>query len=198
MPPTIIMAAVNIAHGVGMIDGLWGRILNSGGIANTHSVFKLSTAILLLPLAKPFEKMSRKLVKDDPNKVERGAEIEALDEALYSSPALALNSTYRALCAMNDMINANVFTAIRLAEKYDAAAAERIKDDEQYMDQLEDAVNAYLAKMTPHLKPDLQDSIQNYYLQCVTDFERSGDHVYSICESAEAIYERAENCRPKP
>ena len=44
--------------------------------------------------------------------------------------------------------------------------------------------------MTPHLKPGMQEDIQNYYLQCVTDFERSGDHVYGICERAEAMNER--------
>ena len=186
----IIMIAVNIAHAAGAIDGLWGSTLNSGGIANIHTVFKLSTAILLLPLAKPFEKASRKLVKNDANKVERGAELEGLDEALFSSPAFALNSTYKALCTMNSIVSTNVFTAIDLTEKYDASLADRIKDDELYMDQLEDAINAYLAKMTPHLKPGMQEDIQNYYLQCVTDYERAGDHVYSICRCAETIVEK--------
>ena len=95
-----------------------------------------------------------------------------------------------ALCTMNSIVSTNVFTAIGLTEQYDASLADRIKDDELYMDQLEDAINAYLAKMTPHLKPGLQESIQNYYLQCVTDFERAGDHVYSICRCAETIIEK--------
>ena len=186
----IIIIAVNAAHAAGGMGALWNKVLNSGGIANVHTVFKLATAILLLPLAKTFENASRKLVKDDPNQVERGAEIEAMDEALFSSPALALNSTYKALCTMNEIVNTNVFYAIELTEKYDMSIAERIKSDELYMDQLEDAVNAYLAKITPHLKPGLQEDIQNYYLQCVTDFERAGDHVFSICRCAEVIVEK--------
>ena len=188
----IIIAAVNIAHGTGLISGMWGDVLNSGGIANIHTVFKLATAILLLPLAKTFEKTSKKLVKDDLNQVERGAEIEAMDEVLFSSPALALNSAYMALCTMNDIVSTNVFYAIELSEAYDTSIAERIKSDELYMDQLEDAVNAYLAKITPYLKEGLQEDIQNYYLQCVTDFERAGDHVYSICRCAETLLEKDE------
>ena len=185
----LIIIAVNIAHGAGLIDSLWSRTLHSGGIANIHTIFKLSTAILLLPLAKPFETASRKLVKDDPHQMERGAEIEGLDEALFSSPALALNSTYKALCTMNDIVDINVFSAIDLTKKYDQSVCDRIKSDELYMDQLEDAISAYLAKLTPNLKAGLQSDIQNYYLQCVTDLERAGDHVYSICRCAEQIVE---------
>ena len=187
----LIVIAVAAVRGFGGLGELWDSSLNSGGIANTHTVFKLATAVLLLPLAKPFERASRKLIKDDPNHVERGAEIEGMDEALFSSPALALNSVYRALCTMNEIVSTNVFYAIDLADIYDASAADRIKSDETYMDQLEDAVNAYLAKMTPHLKAGLQEDIQNYYLQCVTDFERAGDHVYSICRCAETLIEKA-------
>lgn len=185
----ILIVAVNIAHSAGLIDSLWASSLRSGGIANTHTIFKLSTAIILLPLAKPFEKLSRKIVKDDPNQVQRGAEIEAMDEALFTSPALALNSTYKALCAMGDIVATNAFPAIDITHDFDVNLVDRIKSDELYMDQLEDAVSAYLSKLTPYLNAGLQSDIQNYYLQCVTDLERAGDHVYSICRCAEQIIE---------
>ena len=186
----MIIIAVNLIHAFGGLGGTWDSVLNSGGIANTHTVFKLSTAILLLPLAKPFEKASRKLVKDDNNLIERGAEIKALDTNLYKSPALALNSAYKALCAMNDIVDSNVFCALDLTHKYDPEMQDRIQTDELYLDQLEDAVNVYLAGMTPYLGLGLQEDIQNYYLQCVTDFERAGDHVYSIACCGDQLREK--------
>ena len=189
----IIIIVVNGIHLFGGMDATWYKVLNSGGIANTHTIFKLSTAILLLPLAKPFEKASRKLIKDDNNLIERGAEIKALDTNLYKSPALALNSAYKALCAMNDIVDSNVFCALDLTHKFDLGMQDRIQSDELYLDQLEDAVNVYLAGMTPYLGLGLQEDIQNYYLQCVTDFERAGDHVYSIARCGDQLREKGKS-----
>ena len=45
-----------------------------------HLLYHRNHHQLLLPLAKPFEKASRKLIKDDNNQIERGAEIKAMDE----------------------------------------------------------------------------------------------------------------------
>lgn len=185
----LVVITVNLLHSFGLLSGLWGRILNSGGIANTHTVFKLSTAIVLLPFAKSFGKLSEKIIKDNEKQEAKRPEIQALDEALFKSPALALNSCYKALSAMANMISVDIDRALDLFDKYDAGEVEKLDDDEDFMDDLEDNINAYLAKLSPHLNVGLQDSIQNYYLQCVTDFERAGDHINSIVGCAIAANE---------
>lgn len=37
--------------------------MTSGAIANVHTIFRLSTAVLLLPVCGQFEKLSRVLVR---------------------------------------------------------------------------------------------------------------------------------------
>ena len=61
----IIITALTVLHHAGALDGLWGQTMTSGAIANVHTIFRLSTAVLLLPVCGQFEKLSRVLVKDD-------------------------------------------------------------------------------------------------------------------------------------
>jgi len=186
----LLTLSVNILHGCGLLGNLWGQVLNSGGIANTHTVFNLSCAILLLPLAKTYGKLAVKIVKDDPYKKPMGAEIAALDEALFKSPALALNSSYKALCTMDNTITSNLPKVVALTNYFNREVFNQLEADEDYMDELEDALNAYLAKLSPHLNHGVQEDIQNYYLACVTDYERAGDHIWGIAKCADELQEK--------
>ena len=46
----LVFAAVNILHSAGALDRIWAAPITSGGIANTHTLFNLACAVLLLPL----------------------------------------------------------------------------------------------------------------------------------------------------
>ncbi len=185
----MIAVAVNVIHAFGGFSVLWNQVLNSGGIADTHTIFKLGTAVVLLPLAKTLGRLSEKLIPDDKEDVSRGPELAGLDDALFASPALALNSSYKALSGMLEIVCANTFKALDLFAEYKPEDAAAIDADEDYLDTLADNINSYLARLSPHLSGELQDSIQNYYLFCVNDLERAGDHVHSLRESAEKFSE---------
>ena len=185
----IIAVAVNVIHLCGGLSGMWNSVLNSGGIANTHTVFNLSCAVLLLPLAKTYGKLAEKIIKDEaPEPV--SPEIAALDDKLFSSPALALNSVYRALLVVDRTISTNFELAIKLTTDYDERNAELISKDEAYVDKISDAVSNYLVRLSPNLNSREQDAAQHYYLQCVTDMERAADHVFEISKCAQQIKER--------
>lgn len=187
----LIFAAVNILHGMGLLDALWDKPLNSGGIADVHTVFNIACAIVILPFAKKLVVLSRRVIKDSEDVKTRGSEIEALDEALFKSPALALNSCYKALCTMGSTISTNLEKSLTLLDKFSAQDFEDITLDEDYLDDLEDALNAYLSNLSPYLSHGLQEDIQSYYLLCVTDLERAGDHVYSIAECASLMTDKS-------
>ena len=61
----LVIVGLMLLHSFGVLDALWDEALSSGGIANVHTVFRLVSAIVLLPVCGQFEKLSRKLVKDD-------------------------------------------------------------------------------------------------------------------------------------
>ncbi len=185
----LISTAVNVIHACGGLTGMWNQVMTSGTIANTHTVFNLSCALILLPLAKTYGKLAMKIIPDDKDESVRGPELDALDEALFRSPALALNSSYKALSRMLEIVCANTFKALDLYAEYKPEEAAALDADEDYLDTLADNINTYLAKLSPHLNEGLQESIQNYYLLCVNDLERAGDHVHSLRESAEKFSE---------
>ena len=60
----LVLAVITIAHHLGLLDGLWTKVVHSGDIANINTVFNLSCALLLLPAMGLFEKLSLRIVKD--------------------------------------------------------------------------------------------------------------------------------------
>ena len=62
----LILIGVNIAHRMGLLAALWNKTVYSGDIADVNTVFNLVSALLLLPAMGLFEKLSLKLVKDEP------------------------------------------------------------------------------------------------------------------------------------
>jgi len=76
---------------------------------------------------------------------------------------------------------------------YDEAVIDKIKEDEDHMDKISDAVDNYIVKLSPHLNPGRQQETRNYYVQCITDFERLGDHIYEISKCLTDLKEK--NCK---
>lgn len=90
----LVIVGLMLLHSFGVLDALWDEALSSGGIANVHTVFRLVSAIVLLPVCGQFEKLSRKLVKDDVRLGENvDHELSLLDEKFFTSPAIALSGS---------------------------------------------------------------------------------------------------------
>jgi phosphate:Na+ symporter len=187
----LIILAVTLLHHFGVLDAIWDRAITPGGIANTHTLFRLSAAIVLLPLASVFERMAKRIIKDDPQvgeSVEK--EIQQLDEKFYSSPALALSSAREAICAMARLARTGVMRAMGTLEKYDRQMIEKVNSNEERIDALADRVDNYLVHFSPHVATEQDNDLLNYYIQCFTEFERIGDYAVNLTESAVEIHEK--------
>ena len=69
-----------IVHRFGLLDSLWNESVNSSIIANTNTIFNMGCSIMLFPMLTIYEKLSRKIVKDDPEAEDRyKAELDGLD-----------------------------------------------------------------------------------------------------------------------
>ena len=117
----LVVAALMVLRGFGTLDPLWDQVLTSGGIANVHTVFRLFSAILLLPVCNQFEKLSRKLIKDD---VRLGESVEhelsLLDEKFFTSPAIALSGAGEAITTMARLARTGVMSAMGVLDEYNA------------------------------------------------------------------------------
>ena len=187
----LIIFGVTVLHGTGLLDALWEQTVNSGGIANTHTVFRLISAATLLPACGRLERLARAIVKDDAQKsvsVER--ELELLDEKFFSSPAIALSGAGRAISTMAELARNAVLGAMDVLRDYDRRAADAILESEEHIDLLADHVDNYLIKLSPHITTGQGSDLLNYYIQCFSEFERIGDYAVNLTENAQELYER--------
>ena len=97
----LILIGVAILRQFGFLDGIWDKVVNSGVIANTNTVFNLAASILLFPVVGLFERTGVRLVPDDkekPNKYQD--KLDALNPMFFDTPALALRSCYDILLTL--------------------------------------------------------------------------------------------------
>ena len=187
----VILSAVTILHHLGLLNGLWDRVIDSGDIANTNTVFNLSCAILLFPALNLYEKISHRLVKDEP--AEKYGELQdAFNPVFFSTPALALGRCYEALLQMYHLAQTNINRAFDVLAQYDEKTVSKIEECEDYIDTMADRISNYLIQISAHITASNHVEIMNHYFSVVSEFERLSDHAMNIANIAKALHEKQE------
>ena len=191
----ICFLLVFIGRKTGIIsDALWSGTLNSGGVANIHGCFRLIPAVLLLPFSGLMERISIAIVKDEPvNDEDRHAieALDALDERLFSSPAIALDQAERVVVEMSDIAAHNFDAAVRQIYDFDSKRNDRIEAREDLLDSMTDATNKYVVSLSPYVTRDIDNHHQNRVLKSLICYERIGDLAVNINEEVNLL--RSEN-----
>ena len=187
----LVLAVVTILHRLGALDGLWNRVVTPGSVANTNTIFNLGCAITLLPMLPVYEKLSLKIVKDDPVSNNKYRDkLDALSPAFFNTPALALRSCYDLLMAVYYASIDNIGRAFSLLDEFDETVWETLQEEELNIDLMTDSLSSYLANLSPHLSVDDHIAILDQYYKLVSEFERLGDHAENIGEAAASMKKR--------
>ena len=129
-----------------------------------------------------------RIVKDEPVKESRFKdEMEALNPVSFKTPALALQSCYKALLAILSASRTNSERSFTLLEKYDPAVHMEIQADEDEIDRMTDLVSKYIVEFLPQLRLPYHVSILDQYYKVTSEFERLGDHAVNIADHAAAM-----------
>ena len=184
----LVLTGVFIIHKLGLIDSLWTRRVDSGIIANTNTIFNLTCAILLFPMLNTYERLSRRIVRDEaPVENKYTEKLETLNPAFYSTPAIALHSCYDVLMTMLLASRVNLRRAMGLLMEYDHSVMKEIEEDEDGIDMLTDRVSRYIVGLLPKLTEQDHIVILDEYYRVVTEFERLGDKAVDIARTARKI-----------
>lgn len=187
----LIIVGMLLLKNFGVLDPLWNKVMTSGGIANVHTTFRLVAAVVLLPVCRKFEQLSRRIVKDDEQIGENvDHELELLDEKFFTSPALALSGASEAITTMARLARSAVSGAMDNLCAYDQKAVDVINENEEHIDKLADHVDNYLIKLSPHVPTGHGNDLLNYYIQCFSEFERIGDYAVNLTENAQELLNR--------
>ncbi|MCQ2567122.1 MAG: Na/Pi cotransporter family protein [Mogibacterium sp.] len=183
---TLCILLVILGRTTGIIsDDLWMKTLNSGGVANLHGFFRLVPAIVLLPMTNLFEKITVKIVPEEPIYEEDAnalAALDALDARLFNSPALALDQVRRVVIEMSRIAMHNFDACVKQLYEYDPARDERIKQRENLLDTMADNANKYVVSLSPHVSLQKDTREQNYLLKLLICYERIGDLAVNISD----------------
>ena len=156
------------------------------GIAVIHTAFNLLCTLILLPFGRGLEKLACLTVRETATE----EEIQMLNERLLTVPAVAVERCRIAVDAMADhAIDALKFSVAALRE-YDAAGAERVREQEALVDRFEDRIGAFLVQLCKENLSDDDSLACNKYLRMIGEFERISDHAVNLIESAEEIREK--------
>ena len=187
----LVLAFVLIFRKLGFLNALWDRVVGPGSIANTNTIFNLGCALLLFPMLPVYERLSRRIVRDDPSAETKYKEqIEALSPAFFDVPALALKSCYDMLLTMLRASRGNLVRGLSLLRRYDEAVMTQIEEEEDNIDMLADRTSNYLVSLSMHLSAKDHIAILNQYYKLVDCFERLGDHAMNIAEGAGALHDK--------
>ncbi len=187
----LILAAVAMVHRAGLLDGIWNRAIDSGGVANANTIFNLACAALLLPFVGVYEKISHRLIKDEPVASGKYDEmLDALNPVFIGTPAMAFGRCYDILLVMLQLSKANISRAFGMFTQYDPEIMDRMEEDENHIDNIADRVSNYLIQISATITSHYHVEIMNYYFSAITEFERLGDHALNIAQIATDLHEK--------
>lgn len=187
----LFMIALTIAKAVGLFPDFWGKIVDSGDIANFQTVFNLVTAVVLLPFTGLLVKLTYVFVKPDKDEAEQNtddyAALHTLDDKLYVVPQIAISEATNAIGVMGRLAHQNFSDSIKQLDGYSEEVSVGINTREDRLDEFTDTVENFLVGLSKTVQSDEQGEVINILVQTTTDFERIGDYATNINEFAERI-----------
>ncbi|MCG6861360.1 MAG: Na/Pi cotransporter family protein [Chromatiaceae bacterium] len=150
-------------------------------IANAHTIFNVGIATLFLPLAGQFARLVEYLVPDTPLELEVGAIVKPryLDEALLSTPSLALDRVRLEILHMGETIDemlAGILPAIVNRDRQRLTEIQRLDDS---VDLLHSQILVYMGLISKGTLSDTQTAEFLRLMEAVNDLENIGDIVES-------------------
>lgn len=166
----------------------WDTPIDKGGIANFHTIFNVVATLMFIPFSGFLEKVACTLVKDKPGDESEVVAV-TLDERLLLSPGLAIQHVRKAVSQMASVARTNLGISIGLLFEYDPKVMERVNENEDVVDKLQDRVETYLLRLSERELTDSESRSVTELLHICEEFERVADHAQNIAECGEKLYQ---------
>lgn len=170
--------------------GINSWVVNPVRIATVNSLFRLATAVLLVPFNKQIRALVTLLVKESKGEKSINRELDRLEERFLQHPALAIEQSRLTVNSMARAAEGNLKAAVKLMSDYSEEDRQRIEQTEELVDLYEDRLGTYLVRITARELDAKQNESVSKYLHTLSDFERISDHAMNIAEAAQEIHSK--------
>ncbi len=166
------------------------NFVNPASIAVVHTIFNVTTVILLAPFTKLLGKLAHKVIKDKKTEEEQEKAVVYLDERLFRSPTVAVMECDNSTSKMAVLSKDTILKALNLVFSYNEKEAKKIKEYENILDTYEDELGTYLVKLSAESLSANDARTVSRMLHTIGDFERLGDHALNLKKVAQEIHEK--------
>ena len=165
----------------------WKLPIDTGGIANFHTLFNVSITILFIPFVGLLEKLAFATIKSNENIVPAN-ELDVLDDRLIAVPGLAIEQIKKIAIKMGEYAKENFMDAKSLFFKFDDNIVKSIAERENTIDNIDDVLNNYIIKLKDNYLDDNEIKNITSIIHISSEFERISDHCTNLLESSEKLH----------
>ena len=193
---TIIFTTVCILTPLTDLVESWtpGRV--AAQIANMHTLFNVTTTLLLLPFGNYLASLARRIL---PEHSSEDAGVQKLvylkpvmkpDEYAIGTSSIIMSSVSNELKRMAEMVRTNVGESSDAVSSGTTTKLADVAEREDYIDFLNKEISRYISNMMIHETNAGDLKKINGYFRICTNLERIGDHAMNICEYTQLIEEK--------
>ena len=179
----LFLTAIYLYQGI-IGFSFWDEPVNRGRIADFHTLFNLVTCIVMLPCINILITFAKKVVKDK-NVSKLDEELALLDPIFIQNPSVALEQCKKVMVSMTDAVMENYKLCTACLYQHDPLSAEKIRENESFLDKTESVLGEYLVKITEQHLVGEDNRLATEFMHTVGDFERIGDHCMNLLEVSE-------------
>lgn len=161
-------------------------------IANVHTIFNVTTTLLLLPIGTKLVDLACRILPDS-EEDQHDMQLKYLDFSIFDNDyhirtsAIANTQLFNETQHMLNVANHNVKRAFELLDHYDEEKYIRLQKDEEYINYLNQQVIDFTTAVISHeFKAESSQSIV-LFLKLSSDLERIGDHAMNIASRAKRL-----------
>lgn len=153
-----------------------------------HIIFKVVSALVLLPLTNQVVKLTYLLVPRQNH--EDAARLEFIDVNLVGSPSVTMLQIRNEVERMSALVRTNIDLSMQALLSGKVAPAKTIEENEAVIDYLTDAISDFLVKLNVQELSAWDSLYVNRVFHTLSDLERIGDYAELLQELTERQQEK--------
>ena len=179
-------------HFVGFV--FWNDIVDMGKIANFHTIFNVTSTVLLFPFMSLIEKLTKITIRDKQQKDELDDSLLVLnkldDRVSTTVPRIAITNCTDVVIKMGELAKSNYNRCMSLLvdSNYDTIA--KIEKCENNIDKMEEVLTKYLVNLENLDLSEKDNKKITTLLKIETEYEKIGDYDFRLYKKFEEINDK--------